>query len=386
MDNINEVIGHGAANLTKKVDVVSDSVMKIVNETATNATNILDMFADGILETMDKAATNLTDTLDEFKEGVLKTLNQTTTNFTQTTSDVGHKVNETVDTANRVLVYVDNTLVAITPTIRLISWFVALCLVVLIILFIAYQTKRLIVAGTSTMTKEKTRRSPPYVIEKGILHIIYWVYLVLAIILTIIVFSLFFTHLVDTSQFTWYAHAYEKMCKSLTMLLDQLNLEILTSLLLSSICLAFIYYRQGRGNLLICIKTIAWITWYVSLELPVRLMLDPLYRGWIYFTLSNRRAVFCAVFYSLLFTAMAIKFTQLLWTHYTESGIVLIGLICVLFHAMAFILYVIGTIFNWTLAHIVGVLFTVHTQDDDNPHNMSIVRRVFIGYQTQYIQ
>ena len=225
----------------------------------------------------------------------------------------------------------------------------------------------------------------PYIIEKCILLIIYWVFLTLMITLTISIVSLFFTHLLDTSQFKWIARVYGNMCESLTMLLHQ---KKLVPLLLGSMYFVFMYYRQGRG-IVVCIKTLAWIIWYVSLELPVRLMLDPPSRSWSYFQSSSstdRRAILCAVFYPLLLTVAAITCSKLLWIQYEESENVPIGLIYVLFYAMAFTVCVIGLLFNWTFAHRRENLFTVDTQDDENLHNMSITRQLFISYCTQYIQ
>lgn len=244
------------------------------------------------------------------------------------------------------------------------------------ILFAAYQVKRLLVKDWTTTWKNEEQGGDNSDTETRLLLVIYWLCLILATVVIVIDFILLFgklqelTLLIQISQ-VWHS-AYTSPKTAI--------------LLLCWIALSVIVLTRQRIKVLEHADTSLRMGWYILLELPVRMLLDPPFRGLKILSANKIRTTLYLSFYALLYAALVLVCTSLIWKSSLQTSLPTpLGLTYVTFYIMAFVASAIGSAFNWVILHSVEALFTVETQKEMEEEELPIqtVRRIY--YTISYV-
>lgn len=233
------------------------------------------------------------------------------------------------------------------------------------VLFAAYQAKRLLL--TEWISDKEHHRN---FTESFILQIIYWLCLFLTVILAILDFVAIFEQF---SVNLWYTQVLKTIYTHPEMFAVSLGFLTLATIIL---------IRQ-QGRMFALTELITWFTWHTLLELPVKLILDPAYRGLEILTKTSShyyKAPLYFAFYTLLYIMMAGVYVHLIWEKASELNTwPSPGPIYTLFYMMAFVLNVVGTAFNWMLFNLVGVLFVVESNKEETEEELQVksVRRIY---------
>ena len=249
--------------------------------------------------------------------------------------------------------------------------FLELSLALLAILFAAYQVKRLLVTewnGKWTTDRERVPHGNDA--ESFTLLAIYWLCLVLALIVVMTDFMLLFKQLYDFSLLTWIFQTFENVYT------HPRNSIVVLCLLV----LAFVVLSRQRIKVLEFIETAASFAWYVLLELPVKVLLDPPYRGLEILSTNRFKALLYLSFYTLLYIILVVTSTRLVWESLPEanSSPVPIGLMYIVFYTMTFVANAVGSVFNWIVLHSFETFFTIDSEareEDELP--IKSVRRIY---------
>ena len=254
--------------------------------------------------------------------------------------------------------------------------FLSLSLALPAVLFAAYQVKRLsTLEWNSEWSYEKHHKC--CITEGVLLQTIYWMCLIVALMLVIMDFAALFNWLQDSSLLLPLSQAIQRVYTNPGAFLALLCFLTLTTI---------IFLRQ-REAVLDSSKNLASCVWYVLLELPVRLLLDPPYRGLqtlIANSSHNNKVVLNFAFYALLYITLAAAFSNIVWDKVSALGknsMPPAGLMYVLFYLMAFMANAIGTVFNWFVLHLLGILFVVKCEEEEEETEEKLplksVRRIY---------
>ena len=250
--------------------------------------------------------------------------------------------------------------------------FLELSLALLAILFAAYQVKRLL--STEWNGKWKTdKEQVPHGnnAESFILLAIYWLCLVLALIVVMTDFMLLFKQLHDfSSMLTWMFQTSENVYTHPRNSIVVLCLLVLT----------FVVLSRQRIKVLEFIETSASFAWYVLLELPVKVLLDPPYRGLEILSTNRFKAYLYLSFYTLLYIVLVVASTRLIWESLPEanSRTMPIGLMYIVFYTMTFVANAVGSVFNWIVLHSFETFFTVDSEArEEEELPIKSVRRIY---------
>ena len=211
--------------------------------------------------------------------------------------------------------------------------------------------------------------------EGVLLRSIYWMCLIVALILVIMDLAALFNLILDYSLFLSLTQAFQQRIYT--------NPGAFVALLCCLALITIIFLRQ-RKNVLDSSKSLVHYMWYILLELPVRLLLDPAYRGLqtLIADSSYIKATLYLIFYALLYITLAATCSYLVWDK-VSSGLISrppAGLVYVLFYLMAFMVNAIGTVFNWFLLHILGILFIVKSEEEEEIEEelpLKSIRRIY---------
>lgn len=364
-----------------KVNRTLDNVTQAISEVSNVVTKDLWFQVNNTMANINEKLNNLDQKVAEVAQVVMDDMwpciKETMTNFSKNVDKVSdaltHKVwltvNETIGTILRLL-DVDKTSCSATPSIGLVTWLLVLCLALLVMLYAAHQTKRLL---GSENNEGQTQRRLPNIIESTIIRTIYWVCLTLALMLAITIFVHFFTHVVDQSQLTWITLVSRDLKHIL--ILTHLDPKLLAIVLLCSVTLAFVFI-QHRRVIFECITILTRFSSYVLFRLPIRLLLDPPCRacGHLTCTSSYCKAFFCLLTYTgLCITLPSVYYYLILnesFTSITLQNVLVITYIP--FYIMAFVVYLLSTTINWLLENIAGCCCTEKhfTNNKENSHAM----------------
>ena len=135
-------------------------------------------------------------------------------------------------------------------------------------------------------------------------------------------------------------------------------------------------------------ELLVFTIWYALIELPVNMLLSPAYKGLIFLTTSYFKASLYLAFYSALYIALAVAYSQFIWRKSTSLKPPPLGLMYLLFYVVALTANAIGTVFNWLLLNIVGILFIIEEDKQDTSDEgelpLKSVRRLY--YTIKYVQ
>lgn len=239
--------------------------------------------------------------------------------------------------------------------------FLALSLALPAVLFAANQAKRLLLREWDDWNSEKEHHHK--VIESFILQTIYWLCLVLALILVILDFMAIFEQFPPN---LWFTQALQTIYTHPEIFAVSLGFLALVIVIL---------IRQQR-TMFVWAELFTWFTWYTLLELPVKLIVDPAYRGLetLQKTSSHyRKTALYLTFYTLVYIMMAGLHVHLIWEKSSElNSWPSAGPIYMLFYIMAFVVNMIGTVFNWVFFELVGVLFVVESHKEETEEELQI--------------
>ena len=253
--------------------------------------------------------------------------------------------------------------------------FLALSLALPAILFAAHLARKLwTTIAEYNIKKEILKRENSTTAQRTVLQAIYWLCLVTALMIAILIFVLILS---EFSQFLWIAQPVEVLYYYPGVFLALLSFLALASVLL---------IRQWK-SVFEYTETLVWSIWYALVELPVNLLLNPAYKGLIFLTTSYCKAGLYLAFYTALYVTLAVLYSQFIWRKSSNLNPPPAGLMYLLFYVVALTANALGTMFNWLLLNIVGVLFIVQKEETDgNDEELPLksVRRLY--YTVKYIQ
>ena len=257
--------------------------------------------------------------------------------------------------------------------------FLALSLALPAILCAAHLVRRLLTTITEYNIKKEILKGEQSVsAENIILQVIYWLCLVTALMMAILIFVFILS---DFSQCLWLT----QLVQAVEMLYHHPGVFIA---LLSFLALASILFLRQWRTVLEYTKVLVWSIWYALIELPVNLLLNPAYKGLIFLTTSYCKAGLYLAFYTTLYITLAVLYSRFIWRKSSDLNPPPAGLMYVLFYVVALLANAIGSVFNWLLLNIVGVLFIVQKDKEDSNDEEELplksVRRLY--YTIKYVQ
>ena len=331
-----------------KANETMDSIIKAADN-ASHLMSTLQPRVERAIDAVSNAADNFSDFFATTQPHLESTLNNLTNVVQETVNKMNQKldelsvvvtnINETLGTVHQILTHVNNTLVSVTPTVRFVIWLIFICLALLVLLIITKKTKNLIMSGNRNMvttTSNARRSSSTNAIEMIVLELVYSIFLLITLTLVMTGFLPLFQQLPDICQFKWISDS-EASPKHFIPL---------------TICMVFVFIQQ-QGAVLVCLRSIKSNSWYMLLELPVRLILDPYYRGMGYVSITSSycKCCFYKVVNLLLYIAVAVIYTYIIytWSYSSQSILTVIGLMYCLFYVMALVVCALGKALTWIL-------------------------------------
>ena len=256
--------------------------------------------------------------------------------------------------------------------------FLALSLALPAILFAAHLARRLWATITEyNIKKEIMKREHTTITESTVLQAIYWLCLVTALMIAILVFVLVLS---EFSQCLWITQLVQAV--DVLYYHPGVFLALLSFLALASVLLL----RQWK-SVVEYTEIVVWSIWYALVELPVNLLLNPAYKGLIFLTTSYCKAGLYLAFYTTLYVTLAVLYSQFIWRKSSNLNPPPAGLMYLLFYVVALLANAIGTVFNWLLLNIAGVLFIVQEEEvDGNDEELPLKSVHRLYYTIKYIQ
>lgn len=258
--------------------------------------------------------------------------------------------------------------------------FLTLSLALPAILIAAHLAKRLLASiADYTIKKEIVVKIEHSIfVESTVLQAIYWLCLVTALMIAVLIFVLVLS---EFSQYLWIT----QLVQAVEVLYYHPGVFLA---LLSFLALATILLFRHWSSVLEYTENLVWSIWYALVELPVNLLLNPAYKGLIFLTTSYCKAGLYLAFYTVLYTILAILYSQFIWRKSADFNPPPVVLMYLLFYVVALLANAIGTAFNWLLLNIIGVLFIVQEEEvdvnDEEELPLKSVRRLY--YTIKYIQ